>query len=201
MGWLCAVAAGAACVGVKIVMDNPVTNGHSLSATVARWLIVSCLTLVILGACSGGAKQIADSSSARAGAPVTEAKHFSARDFAMLRWMEGDWRGQIANGGYFYERYKFADDSTIAMRGFEDSTFRRPNDSATIVFRGGVVTDRGKAQWSATRLDANGIDFAPVGGATNEFSWNRVSADKWTATIRPASGNPTVYQMERVRPK
>src|SRR5438045_3384608 len=102
---------------------------------------------------------------------------------------------------YFYERYRFADESTIAMRGFEDSTFRRPNDSATIVFRGGVVTDRGKAQWSATRLDANGIDFAPVQGATNEFSWNRVSPDKWTASIRPASGNPTVYQMERVRRK
>jgi hypothetical protein len=179
------------------------TSRHSLSATVAPWLIVSCLTLLILPACSGEAKQIADSSSAQAAATLPkDVKHFSPADFALLRWIEGDWRGQIASGGYFYERYRFADDSTIAMRGFEDSTFKRPNDSATIVFRGGVVTDRGpKARWSATRLDAKGIDFAPVQGATNRFSWNLESADKWTAAILPARGNPTVYQMERVRPK
>jgi hypothetical protein len=124
------------------------------------------------------------------------------RDFAILRWIEGDWRGQTASGGYFYERYKFADDSTIMMRGFEDSTFTRPNDSAAIVFRDSMVIDRGpKAQWSATRLDAKGVDFAPLRGAKNQFSWNRESADKWTAAIRPPKGNPTVYQMERVRPK
>ncbi len=88
------------------------------------------------------------------------------------------------------------------MRGFEDSTFTRPNDSATIVFRDGIVTDRGpKAQWSASRLDDKGIDFAPIKGATNRFSWNRESADKWTAAILPAQGNSVVYRMERVRPK
>ncbi|HJP58353.1 MAG TPA: hypothetical protein VJ865_00055, partial [Gemmatimonadaceae bacterium] len=92
--------------------------------------------------------------------------------------------------------------STIEMRGFEDPAFTRANDSATIVFRGGVVTDRGaKARWSATRLDAKGIDFAPVEGAKNRFSWNRESADKWTAEIIPAKGKTTLYHMERVRPR
>ena len=90
--------------------------------------------------------------------------------------------------------------SLLAMHGFEDSAFTRGNDSATIVFRDGIVTDRGpKARWSATRLDAKGIDFAPVQGATNRFSWNRESADKWTAEIVPAKGKTTHYHMERVR--
>ena len=88
------------------------------------------------------------------------------------------------------------------MRGFEDSTFTSANDSATIVLRGGLVIDRGpEAQWSATRLDDKGIDFAPLHGATNRFSWNRESADKWTAEIIPAKAEPTVYHMERIRPK
>jgi hypothetical protein len=178
------------------------TSRRSLSP-VATSLIALCLTSLILVACNSEAKRTADSSSVRAGATVGyDVTRFSSADFAILRWIEGDWRGQIASGGYFYERYKFADDSTIVMHGFEDSAFTQPNDSATIVFRGGVVIDRGpKAQWSATRLDAKGIDFAPIQGATNRFSWNRQSADKWTAAIRPAKAAPTVYPMERVRPK
>lgn len=122
----------------------------------------------------------------------------SASDFATLRWLEGDWRGRIPAGGFFYERYHFVDDSTIAMHGYEDSTFTRPNDSATIVFRNGVVTDIGaKARWSASRLDSTGIDFAPVEGATNHFTWTRQTGDRWTAAIKPAKGNGIVYQMER----
>jgi hypothetical protein len=128
------------------------------------------------------------------------AARLSLNDFAHLRWIQGDWRGELPNGGAFYERYRFLDDSTIAMRGFEDSTFTQPNDSATVAFRGGTVTDRSTAaQWSATRLDANEIDFAPGQGATNHFSWKRESADKWTATLRSANGNTNTYRMERVR--
>lgn len=128
---------------------------------------------------------------------------YSPEQFAILRWIEGDWRGELPKGnGFFYERYQFVDDSTIAMHGFEDSAFRVPNDSATIVYRDSVVIDRGpKAEWSATRLDAKGIDFAPMHGATNRFSWNRESADKWTAAILPAKGKSVVYRMERIRPK
>jgi hypothetical protein len=172
---------------------NPVTTRRSLS-----------ITLFLFVACKSDAEREADSThTANAGKVVSyDITRYSPQDFAILRWIEGDWRGQIASGGYFYERYKFVDDSTIVMHGFEDSTFRIPNDSATIVFRDGAVTDRGaKARWSASRLDAKGIDFAPVQGATNRFSWNRESTDKWTAEILPARGQPTVYHMERVRAK
>ena len=180
------------------------TSRRCFSA-IAQWRIMYCFTVIILNACRGDGKRSADSSSVRAGDTVAGDVAFSRSspaDFATLRWIEGDWRGQIPSGAYFYERYRFADDSTIVMHGFEDSTYSLPNDSATIVLRDGVVTDRGgKARWSATRLDARGIDFAPVEGAKNRFSWNRESSDKWTATIRPVRGNATTYRMERVRPK
>ena len=157
--------------------------GSAGVGVVSRPLVAACVALLATIGCNRDAKQTA---------------RFSAKGFGNLRWLEGDWRGQTPAGGYFYERYHFTDDSTIAMRGFEDSTFTRANDSATIVFRGGAVIDRGpKARWSATRLDAKGIDFAPVEGATNHFTWTRESANKWTAAIRPVQGKPTVYQMER----
>jgi hypothetical protein len=157
--------------------------GSAGVGVVSRPLVAACVAVLAAIGCSRDAKQTA---------------RFSAKDFGNLRWLEGDWRGQTSAGGYFYERYHFTDDSTIAMRGFEDSTFTRANDSATIVFRGGAVIDRGpRTQWSATRLDARGIDFAPIQGAINHFTWTRGSANKWTAAIHPAQGKPTVYQMER----
>ncbi|MFL5509285.1 MAG: hypothetical protein ACJ79J_06785 [Gemmatimonadaceae bacterium] len=171
------------------------------STSQLRWRTVAVMACFALAACGRDAKRSADSASAEARDYVpSDAKHFSAADFATLRWIEGDWRGRIPSGAAFYERYKFVDDSTIMMHGFEDSTLTVPNDSATIVFRNGVVIDRGgKARWTASRLDSTGIDFAPAQGATNQFSWNRQSADKWTAAIRPRTGNRTVYPMERIR--
>ena len=203
MGGLRAVAAWPAGVGLERHRKSPMTRSRVLSASAALALIGAAAAFLLLVACADSAKQSADSASGRAGNAVpSEVTRYSREQFAILRWIEGDWRGELPKGGYFYERYRFVDDSTIAMRGFEDSTFTTPNDSATIVFRDSVVTDRGpKAEWAATRLDAKGIDFAPTKGATNRFSWNRESADKWTAGILPARGNPTVYRMERLRPK
>ena len=124
---------------------------------------------------------------------------YTLEDFANLHWLEGSWRGQIPSGGHFYETYRLVDDSTIAMRGYEDSTFTRANDSADIVFRGGRVIDRStNAEYGATRLDTGRVDFAPVDHDRNHFSWVRESPDRWTATLRPAKGNTVVYPMVRV---
>jgi hypothetical protein len=118
-----------------------------------------------------------------------------------LRWLEGSWRGSLPKGGYFYERYAFVDDSTIAMRGFADSTFSAANDSASIVLRAGKVYDRGaSAEWVATHLDPTTIEFSPGRGASNSFTWRRDSKDAWTATLKPRNGAPTIYNMQRFTP-
>ena len=126
--------------------------------------------------------------------------NYTLQDFSNLRWLEGSWRGQVPKGGYFYETYRLIDDSTIAMRGYEDSTFTRANDSADIVFRGGRVIDRStNSAYAATRLDTSRVDFAPTDRATNHFSWVRQSSDRWTATLRPAKGDTVAYPMVRIR--
>jgi hypothetical protein len=125
---------------------------------------------------------------------------YTLQDFSKLRWLEGTWRGQIPKGGYFYETYRVLDDSTIAMRGYEDSTFTRANDSANIMFRAGRVIDTSTtAAYAATRLDTSRVDFAPTEHAANHFSWVRTSPDAWTATLRPAKGDTVAYPMVRIR--
>lgn len=131
------------------------------------------------------------------------AGRYSLQDFARLRWLDGSWRGRLPDGGYFYERYRPIDDSTIAMRGFPDSLFARVTDSANITFRGGTVADEGSSRWVATRLDSNAVDFASERNASSNFTWARESPDRWTATLRSIDrqgrAQTTVYQMERVR--
>jgi hypothetical protein len=127
---------------------------------------------------------------------------YSLQDFGRLRWIEGNWRGQLPDRTYFYERYHFLNDSTIAMHSFADSTFMRATDSAAVTLRGGTVTDAGtSAQWVATRLDSSGVDFTPVQARYGPFSWASESPNRWTATLRsadPAKPQTTVYRMERV---
>jgi hypothetical protein len=155
-------------------------------------MIIHAARLGILGLIFGWA-----AACAREAEPRSD---YSLRDFSHLRWLEGSWRGEVPNAGYFYEQYRLLDDSTLAMRGFADSTFTNPNDSADIMFRGGRIIDRStKAQYAATRVDSSRVDFAPEKADNNHFSWVRESADRWTATLRSANGKTIVYPMTRMR--
>jgi hypothetical protein len=177
-------------------------HGHCRDAMVMGLMALSAVS------CRPEARPASDGSVDSAARAEQTAKaqsaagHYSLQDFGRLRWLEGSWRGQLPDGGHFYERYRFLDDSTIAMRGFADSTFTRATDSASITMRGGTVTDEGvSARWVATRLDSSVVDFAPVQGPSNSFSWARESPDRWTATLHSGDRErpPTVYRMERVR--
>jgi len=128
---------------------------------------------------------------------------FTPAQFASLRWIEGTWRGRLPDGGAFYERYRFVDDSTIVMQAFADSTLSATSDSARIVLRDGTVADEGgAARWAATRLDSSGVAFAPIEGATNSFTWTRDRADRWTATLtwadKDGQARAVTYPMERI---
>jgi hypothetical protein len=136
-------------------------------------------------------------------APVQPAAgQFTLQDFAPLRWLEGSWRGRLPDGGYFYERYRMLDDSTIVMHGFPDSTFATATDSARITLRGGTVADEGGSRWLATRLDSSVVEFASERDASNGFIWARESSDRWKATLRSMNREKqlqtTIYPMERI---
>jgi hypothetical protein len=128
---------------------------------------------------------------------------FTAAQFASLRWIEGTWRGHLPDGGAFYERYRFVDDSTIAMRAFADSTLTSTTDSARIALRDGMIADEGgAARWAATRLDSTGVAFTPIEGATNAFTWTRNHGDRWSAALTwtdtHGEAHSVTYPMERV---
>lgn len=123
-------------------------------------------------------------------------------DFQQMRWINGPWRGFMANGERFYEWYKFENDSTILKTEHADSTFGTPTGESRIMLRNGVVTDSSvRSSYVATRWDSTGADFAPRRGATNSFTWTREDATKWSATIRwtDKNGQPqtALYALHR----
>ena len=130
---------------------------------------------------------------------------FTVQQFSTLRWVEGTWRGRLPDGGAFYERYRVVDDSTIAMQSFADSTLTVTSDSGRIALRDGTIADEGgAARWGATRVDSTGVEFAPMTGATNGFTWTKDRGDRWTATLiwtdKDGRLRTVVYPMERIAP-
>jgi len=166
------------------------------------------LMSLAIGACAGEgtpeASRPADSpaTAAQSANPQPQPGRYTLADFGSLRWLEGSWRGALPDGGYFYERYHFVDDSTIVMHGFADSTFSTPNDTSRISLRGQTVASEGSSRYVATALGSRSVSFAPTRAGANHFTWSRDSENAWTATLRSAGEPPrtTVYKLERVAP-
>jgi hypothetical protein len=146
---------------------------------------VAIVAAMFVASCKPDAKRLGDSSAAARDTTAVVAGVFTVDDFRRLRWMDGRWRGFMADGKTFYEQYRIIDDSTIAMAAFADSTFSKETESSRVQLRGGTVSnDSRTARWVATRLDSTGIDFAPHHGASNHFTWAQESPTAWNATIR-----------------
>ena len=148
---------------------------------------------------------------AQAPAPVTPAApaRVTPQQFAQLRWIVGDWRGSGTAGtrqAPFYERYRFADDSTLLVESFADSTRRRVTETTRFELRGGRLGNAGTGpQWAATAIDSLGVAFGPAARVRNGFRWERAASagrrpSAWRATITPAGGAASRhYLMERVK--
>jgi len=127
-------------------------------------------------------------------------KLITAADLQKLRWIEGSWRGTGIEQASFFERYRFENETTLAVdtlegeKVTETTRFEIKNGE----FGGGSEGSR----YVATALDENSITFAPVTKARNSFRWQRTTADSWKAVLNwpAANGKPAgerVYNMER----
>ena len=63
------------------------------------------------------------------GQPTTA---FAPADLAKLRWLEGSWEGTAPGEPAIYERYHFANDSTIEITYYRDPEFARETGSGRV---------------------------------------------------------------------
>ena len=121
-------------------------------------------------------------------------------DLQQLRWIEGSWRGTGVDQAPFFERYRFENDTTLAVDTLEGE---KVTDTTRFELKNGEFGGGSEgSRYVATALDENSITFAPVTKARNSFRWQRTTADSWKAVLNwpAANGKPAgerVYNMER----
>lgn len=125
----------------------------------------------------------------------------SASDLTKLRWIEGSWRGSGVDQAPFFERYRFENETTLAVDSFPDEKLDKVGETSRFELKDGQF---GNGSYVASAIDEQGISFEPVAGkAKNSFRWERESADKWKAILKwpAADGKPArerIYNMERI---
>jgi hypothetical protein len=127
-------------------------------------------------------------------------KQLTATDLQKLRWIEGSWRGSGDNQPFFYERYRFENETTLAVDTLENE---KVTETTLFVLKDGEFGGGSEgSRYVATSLDDNSITFEPAVKATNSFRWQRETKDTWKAfIILPAKADKpareTVHNMER----
>jgi hypothetical protein len=128
---------------------------------------------------------------------------FSVADLQKLKWIEGTWRGTGDVVSPFFERYRFENETTLAVDSFTDETLTKVEDTSRFELKDGQFGNGGDgSRWAATTIDYLGVTFVPFAKAKNTFRWQRESDHLWTAVLQwPASdGKPArqrIYKMER----
>lgn len=132
---------------------------------------------------------------------TAEPKKFTAADVAKLRWIEGTWRGSGLDQAPFFERYRFENETTLAVDSFPDEKLEKVDDTSRFELKDGQF---GSESYAASSIDDTSIDFVPL-KAKNSFRWERVSDNAWKATLKwPGADNKPrerIYNMERIPAK
>ena len=132
-------------------------------------------------------------------------KLITPADLQKLRWLEGTWRGSANGQEAFYERYRFASDTTIETDYFgRDQTLTKIKGKGTVtILNGSILHLNDSGVWIATAVDDKSVRFEPKEKAHNSFTWEKESSDVWIARLKYSDpqGNQTetVYRMERVK--
>lgn len=127
-------------------------------------------------------------------------KSLITADLQKLRWIEGSWRGSGVDQPFFFERYRFESDTTLAVDSLKDD---KVTDTTLFVLKDGEFGGGSEgSRWVATAIDDNSITFDPVTKANNSFRWQRETKDSWKAVLSwPATkdkpAGERVYNMER----
>lgn len=157
-----------------------------------------------------------DSSAAAAAAPAPPlpTPPRIAANLRALKWITGTWRGSGVGQAPFYERYRLADDSTLVVESFADSTLRTVSEVTRFALRDSALTSlpgasgeppAGVARWYGSALSNDSVRFEPLTGARNSFVWARgTTANEWLARLTwPATGDRPArvvsYAMRRTR--
>jgi hypothetical protein len=164
-------------------------------------VFVSLVVIALITVCGCASR----SSTPSAQSTPQSVKKFTTEDLKKLRWLEGTWRGTGEGVEPFFERYRFENDSTLAIDGFDNEKLEKVTDTTRYELKDGEFGGGNEGfRWIASEIDDKSVTFVPVVKARNSFRWETVSKDEWKAVLNwPATAEKParerVYKMERLR--
>lgn len=167
------------------------------------FVLLAAFSLPAVIGCRAKPSETANTPSAQATPPAVTPAKLTAEDLKKLRWIEGTWRGTGVNQPAFFERYRWENDTTLAVDSFDNEKLEKVTDTTLFELKDGEFGGGGEGRrYVATALDDNTITFGPVIRARNFFVWKHESKDSWTAIIKPLStpdkpAKDVIYNMER----
>ena len=165
-------------------------------------LLVIC---AIVGMGLAGAVSVANTDTLSSA--LQDPAKLTADQLKQLRWIEGTWRGTGDGVQPFFERYRFENETTLAVDGFEDEKLAKVIETTRFELKDGEFGGGNEgSRWVATELNDKSVTFSPVAKARNTFRWKRVDKDSWKAVLNwPATtdkpARERTYKMERWPPK
>jgi hypothetical protein len=161
-------------------------------------MIAAVLFVAVLGSAQNRTEPSAGTPSAQ-----DPAKKFTVEDLKKLRWIEGTWRGTGEGTQPFFERYRFEDETTLAVETFENEKLEKITDTTRFELQDGAFGGGSEgSRWEAKAIDDKSVTFLPVAKARNTFRWETVDKDTWKAVLNwPANADKPArertYKMER----
>jgi len=165
--------------------------------------LTSALTICVLLACKD--KPADQPAPVPAATATVAAARVQPGALKQMPWLLGTFRGRGEGSTVqepFYERYSLADDSTLIVESFKDSTLTGPIDTSRYEARRDSLTNAGASRYVATAITADSIVFGPLVGVRNGFIWRKGDDTSWIAVIRPLTGGAAAqrhYRMVRLK--
>ena len=135
--------------------------------------------------------------------PAARAAYAHRNTLTDVRWILGIWRGVGSAGTVqapFFERYSLANDSTLFVESFKDSTLAGVPDSTRYDLRGDSL---GNNEAAVTSVSLTSLTFSSRRNPGLAWTWRHGDDNAWTAIIVTslANGPPStrVYQMARFK--
>lgn len=124
--------------------------------------------------------------------------NYVKQDLKKISWIEGNWRG-IYEGKYFYELYRFSNDSTLEIISYEwngQDSSRTSKSHVWWVDNAYYLGD--KKNWRVTEISETSIYMLPKNKSSNDILWRFKDNNNWDAILK-APTKENVYLMERVK--
>lgn len=114
-----------------------------------------------------------------------------------VQWIEGNWLGMDGEKPFF-EIYKFLDDSTIEITGYDwNGTDSSNSTQSFLAWKTGQYYLGDSLNYKVTEITDSSISMEPNYKVNNSILWKTKNENAWIAILKSKKGEKT-YNMRRI---